>query len=32
MTALTDAILVTGIALPAARSGGGSLEGPRASR
>ena len=32
MTALTGAILVTGIALTAARSGGGSLEGTRASR
>jgi hypothetical protein len=32
MTALADAILVTGIALTVARSGDGSLEGPRASR
>jgi len=32
MTALADAILVIGIALTVARSGGGSLEGPRASR
>ena len=32
MTALTGAIVVIGIALTAARSGAGSLEGPRASR
>gem|GEM_PF-4227662 len=32
VTALTSAIVVTGIALTAARSGAGSLEGPRASR
>ena len=32
MTALADAIVVIGFALTAARSGGGSLEGPRASR
>jgi hypothetical protein len=32
MTALTDAIGVTGFAPTAARSGGGSLEGSRASR
>jgi hypothetical protein len=32
MTAPTGAILVSGIALSAARSGGGPLEGPRASR
>jgi hypothetical protein len=30
--ALTGAIVVIGIALTAARSGAGSLEGPRASR
>ena len=32
VTALTGAIVVIGIALTEARSGGGSLEGPRASR
>ena len=32
MTALAGAILVTGIALTAASSGGGSLEGPPAGR
>ena len=32
MTAPADAIVVIGFALTAARSGGGSLEGPRASR
>ena len=32
MTALAGAILVVGIALTVARSGGGSLEGPRATR
>jgi len=32
MTALTGAILVIGAALTGARSGGGSLEGPQASR
>ena len=32
VTALAGAIVVIGIALTAARSGGGSLEGPRASR
>jgi hypothetical protein len=32
VTVLTGVILVIGITLTAARSGGGSLEGPRASR
>jgi len=32
ITALTDAILVIGIAPTVARSGGGSLEGSRATR
>jgi hypothetical protein len=32
MTTLTGAIVLIGIALTAARSGGGSLEGPPASR
>jgi hypothetical protein len=32
MTALAGAIVVIGIALTAANSGGGSLDGPRASR
>ena len=32
MTAVADAILVIGIALTVARSGGGSLEGPRAQQ
>ena len=32
MTALTGAIVLIGIALTAARGGGGSLEGTRASR